>query len=97
MTRFYEHGTGIREFRRSLPPGTRKRWFRAKKIRNPEKRHHRDYRGAVAVCHRKIRYSFVSALIDAIRLGNHVYHCVICGYWHTTRQSRAQNRRSHRV
>ena len=91
----YETVVGVREFRQQLAPGTKRRWFAAKGIAAPEKRHHRDFRNAVAVCHHKIRYNFLAAVWDALRLGNHVYRCVICGHWHTTRQSRSENRRLH--
>lgn len=81
----------------SLSANTRQKWFDKKGITVPVRRHYRDYRNAVAVCHRKIRYSLLFAIVDAVKLGNHVYKCVICDQYHTSRQSSRQNRKIHRA
>ena len=93
--KYYEKDCGIKEFRKSRPAKARQRWFNKKGIDSPTKQNYRDYRGAVAVCHKKLRYSFISACWDAIRLNNHIYHCVICNHWHTSRQSKTVNRILH--
>ena len=93
--KYYENGCGVTEFRKSRPVDTKQRWFDKKGIDLPTRRDHRDYRSAVAVCHRKLRYSWLSAMTDAIKLHNYVYMCVICNHWHTSRQSKKTNNKLH--
>lgn len=84
----------LKEFKKTLSGDIRERWLISKGMVNTEASS-REYRGAVATCHRKIRYSWLSAVIDAIRLGNNVYKCHICRHYHTSRQTKTINRILH--
>lgn len=88
----------IKAYRHSLNHGECKaRWFASKGITNPTKRNHRDYRNAAAICAMKRRYSFIGAVIAGLTIGNHTYHCAICEEWHTSRQSKRENREKHLI
>lgn len=84
----------LKQFKKTLSGDIRERWLISKGIGCTED-NYRAYRGAVAACHRKIRYSWTSAVIDAIKLGNSVYKCHICRHYHTSRQTKTINRILH--
>ena len=93
----YAPFTSIRDYRHSLyATGAKARWFNSKRITEPRKRHHRDFRNAVAVCAKKRRYGLLAGVLAVLQTGNWLYRCAICETWHTSRQSKRENRRRHR-
>lgn len=60
----YAPFTSIRDYRHSLyATGAKARWFNSKRITEPRKRHHRDFRNAVAVCAKKRRYGLLAGVL----------------------------------